>query len=280
MKSEFVLKVAVLDLYNGVENQGMRCIREILEKDDSRYGNVQIKYDVFDVRGKSQIPGLEYDLYISSGGPGSPYDGEGQDWEPKYFAWMDAVWNYNLSAERKKFVLMICHSFQLMARHFELAEVVKRKSDSFGIMPVHLTEAGINDPIFAHFPETFYGADFREWQVLQPNTTNLHSLGAKILAIEKERPHVPLERAVMAVRVSPEIVGTQFHPEADPEGMLHHFTHDQQKEKITRKHGEQKFNQTVKRLKHPHYLLPTYLNFIPNFLRIAMDSIFEVEKVG
>jgi homoserine O-succinyltransferase len=276
MKSDILLKVAVLDLYNGVQNQGMRCIKDLLEKKDPRYDHVDIQYDVYDVRGKSEIPNLDYDLYISSGGPGSPFDGIDQDWEPKYFAWMDAVWNYNLSSSRKKYVLMICHSFQLMARHFDLAEVVKRKSDSFGIMPVHLTEDGKKDPLFSHFPEKFYGADFREWQVLQPKTTNLRSLGASILAIEKERPHVPLERAVMAVRVSPEIIGTQFHPEADPEGMFHHFANETQKEKITSKHGLKKFNQTLIRLKDPNYLLPTYNNFIPNFLRLAVESIFEI----
>lgn len=279
MKSDFILKVAVLDLYNGVANQGMRCIREILEKKDPRYAQMDIQYDVFDVRGKSEIPGLDYDLYISSGGPGSPFDGIDQDWEPKYFTWMDDVWNHNLTHQRKKYVLMICHSFQLMARHFDLAEVVKRKSDSFGIMPVHLTKEGIADPLFSQFPETFYGADFREWQVLQPKTTNLRSLGASILAIEKERPHVPLERAVMAVRVSPEIVGTQFHPEADPEGMFHHFSNDVQKEKIMSKHGLKKFDQTVTRLKDPNYLLPTYNNFIPNFIRLAIESIYETEHV-
>jgi hypothetical protein len=44
-------------------------------------------------------------------------------------------------------------------------------------------------------------------------------MGGSVLAIEKERPHVPLERAIMAVRFNDAMIGTQFHPEADPTGM-------------------------------------------------------------
>jgi GMP synthase-like glutamine amidotransferase len=48
-------------------------------------------------------------------------------------------------------------------------------------------------------------------------------LGVTILRLEKERPHVNLERAIMAIRFSKEVFGTQFHPEADGEGMLRYL---------------------------------------------------------
>ena len=66
--------------------------------------------------------------------------------------------------------------------------------------------------------------DSREWQLVQPNRKVFKKLGAKILSLEKIRTHVELERAIMAIRFSPEMVGTQFHPEADPEGMKKHFS--------------------------------------------------------
>ncbi len=65
-------KVAVLDLYDNTPNQGMRCIHDILGTFRSR-----IEWDVFDVRGKAAIPDLSYDIFISTGGPGSPYEGDG-----------------------------------------------------------------------------------------------------------------------------------------------------------------------------------------------------------
>ncbi|MEI9933338.1 MAG: hypothetical protein WDM71_00415 [Ferruginibacter sp.] len=39
------------------------------------------------------------------------------------------------------------------------------------------------------------------------------------MAIEKERPHVALPRAIMAVRFNDYMIGFQFHPEADAVGM-------------------------------------------------------------
>lgn len=277
--SNKVFKVAVLDLNNGVENQGIRCIKGILTEFSGKYHDYQIDYLLFDVRQFNQVPDLQFDAYISSGGPGSPFDGVGSKWEEKFFNWMDDIWTYNQSSEQKKHVLMICHSFQLMCRHFDLAEVVKRKSDSFGILPVHPTAKGKNDVLFSKLADPFYAADFREWQVLQPKTTNIKALGASILAIEKERPHVPLERAVMAMRVSDEIIGTQFHPEADPEGMLYHFSKEQTREKILDRHGIEKFDQLIDRLKDPNFLTATYDSFIPTFLKNAIEQKELIEIV-
>jgi len=54
-------------------NQGMRCIRDILTQYGSAH-NLHLVWDEFEVRVKKQVPDLSYDLYISSGGPGSPLD--------------------------------------------------------------------------------------------------------------------------------------------------------------------------------------------------------------
>jgi homoserine O-succinyltransferase/O-acetyltransferase len=261
------VRVALLNLYQGQPNQGIRCIRELLS-------GAGLSFDEFDVRGPAQhVPDLSYDIYISSGGPGSPFDGVDQPWEAEYFQLLDSVWSHNLNSDDKKFFLAICHSFQLMCIHFDLADVVPRKSGSFGILPVHHTEAGLADPLLGLLPDPFYGADFREWQVTQPRHDSIQSLGATLLAIEKDRPHVPLERAVMAMRISPEILGTQFHPEADPEGMLAHFSKPEQKDVILEKHGDQKYADILHRLSDPDYLWKTHNTFIPAFLANAVQVI-------
>lgn len=82
----------------------------------------------FDVRLKHEVPGLDFDIYISSGGPGSPLESEGSNWEKKYFGWLKAVeeFNYNeANVVKKKF--FICHSFQLVCRHYHIGQVTKRK---------------------------------------------------------------------------------------------------------------------------------------------------------
>ena len=51
------LKVAILDMYKGEPNQGMRNIREILERYAEETG-IEIEKKIYDVRTKSDIPGI------------------------------------------------------------------------------------------------------------------------------------------------------------------------------------------------------------------------------
>ena len=268
------LRVALIDLYNGEPNQGMRAMRELLTRADRRISGVPVNYEVFETRLHGDTPGLDFDVYLSSGGPGSPFDGEGTAWEAAYFGWLDKVWSHNTSASapQKKHVLCICHSFQMMVRHFELARITERKSPSFGIFPVHKTEAGSNEELFRGLPNPFYAADFRHWQVVEPRESQFEALDAGILALEKARPHVPLERAVMAIRLSPEVVGVQFHPEADPPGMRVHFYDPTRRHAIVSQHGEAKFYRIVHRLEDPTYLSRTHYTVIPRFLRAAVRA--------
>ena len=270
------IRVAILDLNNGHPNQGMRCLREILEAHDGRLGGASILWDEFDVRGRGHVPGLDYDVYLSSGGPGSPFDGEGTAWEATYFRWIDGVLAHNAGAEgSKKHVFFVCHSFELLLRHLGLARLELRRSESFGIFPVHPTEAGTRDVIFGGLGDPFYGADFRSWQAVEPDAARLAELGASVLAIEKDRPHVGLERALMAMRVTPELVGTQFHPEADPDGMLLHFREENRRATIVERHGEEKYAEILHHIMGPSFLERTHDCVLPNFLRDAACRLRE-----
>jgi GMP synthase-like glutamine amidotransferase len=274
MKKNHFLKVAILDLYDNLPNEGMRCIKEIVKQHDKKVNGHSLTWDVFETRYKGEIPGLEYDVYISSGGPGSPFDGEGKAWEKKYFAWWEAVWRHNQNhPSQKKYVFAICHSFQMMCRFFELARVTARGSKSFGIMPVHKTPAGKRERFYDGLPDPFYAADFRDWQVVQPNHRVLKELGAEILSLEKIRPHIPLERSIMAIRVSPEIVGVQYHPEADPEAMRVHALKPERKQDIVAKYGMKKYDELMQRLDNPDYLWRTRNTIIPNFLIDAIQNL-------
>ena len=127
----------------------------------------------------------------------------------------------------------------MMCRFFEVADVVERRSESFGIFPVHLTDAGQNDTLFKNLDDPFYAADFRHWQVVEPDPRAMADLDAEVLALEKIRPHVPLEQATMAMRLSPELVGVQFHPEAHPPGMRRKFLEPERMQYVVEHHGEE-----------------------------------------
>jgi len=266
-------KVAILDMYNNAPNEGMRCIRQLLRRSE-QINQVQFSIDTFNVRANNEVPGLEYDIYISSGGPGSPLQSD-EPWEPLYFGFIDALFAYNKKAGSKKHLLLICHSFQLVSRHFGLGEVSKRKSTSFGVLPVHLTEAGHQDPVLSQLPEPFYAVDSRDYQLTGMQPERLAELGIEVLCLEKERPHIPLARAVMALRFSPEIIGTQFHPEADGEGMLRYMLTDERKSQVIAAYGEDKYHEMVHLLASPDTIEVTERIIVPTFLQRALATLRE-----
>lgn len=266
------LKIAILDMNNDVPNQGLRCIKAHVEKfllDDGGKNS----YNVFNVRGKNEIPEIaDFDIFISSGGPGSPLS-EGKSWEQGFYNFLDGVWEHNIKSEQKKYLFLICHSYLIACLHWQLATVNKRKSYSFGVMPVHKTDAGKAEELFRPLPNPFYVVDSRAWQVVQPKRKKLETIGARILNLEKKRPHIPLERAVMTIRFSKEIFGTQYHPEADAEGMRYYFQQEEKRQQIIEEYGETKYQDIIDHLDDKDKIMLTQEVIIPGFLRDAADAI-------
>ncbi len=271
MYSQKSVRVAILDLYEGQANQGMRCIRELLNE-YVRSHDLHLELDEFEVRLGKNVPDLSYDIYISSGGPGSPLDSEGSEWESVYFGWLSAVQHFNSTAPSpvRKQVLFICHSFQLVCRHLAIAHVTNRKSTAFGVFPIHMLEDAQQEPLFASLNDPFYAVDSRSYQVIQPDRQRIAEMGGHVLAIEKERPHVPLERAIMAIRFNEYMIGTQFHPEADAAGMSMYLQREDRKHTVIAEHGEEKWKSMIVQLDDPDKIRWTYSHVIANFLDYAM----------
>jgi len=270
------LRAAIIDLYNNEANEGMRCIKEILLASNQLQNEAEVSYDAYETRYIGDIPDLSYDIFISSGGPGSPFEGEGTLWEKSYFDLLDDIWNHNQKNDRKKYVFFICHSFQIMARYFNFAEVNKRHKKSFGVFPFGLTEEGKNDKVFSGLSNPFYAADFRQWQVINPNTDILNQLGAKILSIEIKEQNPDGDLALMSVRVSDEFFGTQFHPEADPESMMYHFKQDERKQHIVSEYGEAKYFEMIEQLEKPEFIKLTRKTVLPSFLLNAINELTKI----
>lgn len=266
------IRLAILDMYMGVANEGMRCIRQLIRRAEADNG-VHFAIETFDVRGQNLLPCLaDFDVFISSGGPGSPLAST-EAWEMPYFRFIDELFAHNQSRGPKKHLLLICHSFQLVSRHLGLGKLSKRKSTSFGVMPVHLTQAGCADPVLYALPEPFFAVDSRDYQLTHPDLDQLAVLGAEILCLEKKRPHVALTRAVMAIRFSPEVLGTQFHPEADSEGMLRYMRTDERKQQVITAYGEDKYDGMVRLLADPTAIGLTEGIVVPTFLRLAVAQL-------
>jgi homoserine O-succinyltransferase/O-acetyltransferase len=261
-------KLAIIDLNAGIPNQGMRCISAIANEFADRFD-----IDTFDLRVKGEIPSMEYDLFIFSGGPGNPLEGDGI-WDKKFYNLIQEVWDYNkFGNEGKKFMFFICHSFQMACNYFQLGTITKRKSTSFGVLPVHKTRDGALDKILGPMPDPFYVIESRDWQLVQPNLQVFKDKGAQILALEKIRTHTDFERAIMAVKFSEEIIGTQFHPEADPQGMKVHFLKQENRDKVINNFSVEKYDQMMNLIDDEDKISLTHKTILPKFIERALKVL-------
>ena len=89
------LKIAILDMYNNVAGEGMRCIINLVNEFQERE-QISVETTIFNVRANNEIPDLSFDIFISTGGPGSPLPSE-DAWENPYFDFVDSVFAHNNS---------------------------------------------------------------------------------------------------------------------------------------------------------------------------------------
>lgn len=271
-KERDVLRIAIIDLYNGEPNEGIRCIKDLI-RDFAHETDQEIISETFAIRSELDVPDLSFDIYISSGGPGSPLETKGMPWDTKYFELIDSIeaWN-KLEQTQKKYVFFICHSFQMICRHYDFAEISLRQPSSYGIFPVDLLQKGHEEAIFEHLPDPFYIADFRLYQVIRPNLELVKKRGYSILAQEFEPAVGTQDKAITAVRFSEYFIGTQFHPEADPAGMLVHFR-GAKKQPILDNVGKIAYDNMLNHLEDPDKIARTRNTVIPNFLRLASSQL-------
>jgi len=267
------MKVAVLDMYDQTENLGLQSILDILATFD------ELEVEVFEVRSRHQLPDLEFNLYIFSGGPGDPREVE-PEWSQPFYQLIDNLWEYNKHQKNKKYLFFICHSFQMACHHFGIGKISKRREASMGIFPVIKTPLAQFDFLFQYLPNPFYAADFRSYQVIEADHEQITSIGAEILAIERERRKPEYPRAIMAVRFSPEIYGTQFHPEAYHEGMINYFSKDEKRKEIAEIYGAYMVEAMQFYLRDPIKLPLTFERVLPGFITHAFASINELAQVN
>ncbi len=267
------IKVAVIDMNNGATNHGVKAIINILVQYQVDTG-VVFEIAIYDLRQHLELPGVNHDIYIASGGPGSPFEGKGMEWEDNFFKLIDEIENYNRSTRNaKKYGFLICHSFQMACRKYGLGKVTQRKSPSFGIFPITMTQEGTKDPVFKGLPNPFYAVDSRDWQVLVGDGSDFKEHEAAIAAIEKHRPHVDLERCIMSIRFSKELIGTQFHPEAGPEGMKGYMLQEDKRADLIKEHGEEKYLDMINSMDDPNRISLTQKLILPNFLNEAIQQL-------
>jgi GMP synthase-like glutamine amidotransferase len=272
------LRIAVLDMNDGYKNQGIRCISEILAEsigswNTSHERKTPAMVEYFRVRDKGEVPEHTFDIYVSSGGPGSPFDGEGEKWEHDFFNLLDSVIEHNLHRERKTYFFAICHSLQILSRKLRLAEVVPAPRPVYGIMPVYPTPDGMQSYLLEDFADRFFAFERRNYQVVDPDESALAAVGGQVLAIESRNGL--RGKAIMALSIGNEFQATQFHPEADRDSVLRNFLDPEKRGDILELNGEELYNKMLNSLRSEDRVKRTRALVLPKFLARAYQHLLQ-----
>lgn len=265
------LRLCLIDMNNGHENQAMRCLRLIATQfhAHARRWNPGLELEIVHVspRDKREAPPVDCDLYLSSGGPGSPYEHDGDRWVTDYSRFLDGIVDETIGrGPSARAVFAVCYSFEMIVRHFKVAEMAPRQSRKFGVMPVYTTAAGREHPLLAPFGERLFAFEHRNWEAIGLDESTLGKLGGKLLARESREGRDDKGQAVLALDCAPGIECVQFHPEADRAGVVAWVARPDQAKAFREAYGDETYERMLKTLDDPSRLARTFALLIPGWL--------------
>jgi GMP synthase-like glutamine amidotransferase len=265
------LRVALVDMNNGVENQAMRCLRLIATRFHAHVqsSNPTLELEIVHVspRDKTEAPPDDCHLYLSSGGPGSPYDGDGQPWTTDFFRFLDGIVEDNIEKGPSARALFgVCYSYEMIVRHFKLATMAPRASRKFGVMPIYTTSHGQTHPLLEPFGDRLFAFEHRNWEAIDLDESQLKRLGGQVLALESREGQEDKGRAILGLDAAPGVETVQFHPEADRGGVVAWVSRPDQAAAFREAYGDETYERMLKTLDDPNRLARTFAILIPGWM--------------
>ena len=271
------LRLCLVDMNEGHANQAMRCLRGIVDNffQSVASQNPTLACELVEVspRDTGNLIPRDCDLYIGSGGPGSPYDGDGTAWAADFGQVCDTIMESTVrGGPDQKSMFAICYSFELLVKHYALAYIGARAERKFGVMPIYTTPDGQGHPLLSSFGDRLFAWEHRNWEAIDLDEARLRSLGGVLLARES-RDGVSKGRALLALSVGSGIDGVQFHPEADRAGVMNWVSRPDQSAAFKAVYGETTYQAMLRTLDDPRRLARTYALVIPGWLTRKFNEL-------
>ena len=273
------VKICLVDMNNGYANQSTRCFKRIVDAFTARIHelnpNLPVLFSHVQPRNKGELPELDTDIVLSSGGPGSPFDGWEDAWSVGYRKYLDYIIEQNaLSPEDSPKLFAVCYSFELACEHLGVAKMkLRRDGTKFGIMPAYITTLGQQMPYLFPFGDRIFAFENRDWEAVDFDEGRLRELGGTLLARESRPGLHDKGEAVVAINFSPGITGTQFHPEADRRGVLTWVNNPEQAARFKKVYGELTYDRMVKTVENPRRVARTFSLLIPTWLTLQFNRL-------
>ena len=272
------LRLCLVDMNNGVANEATRCFRRIFnaftQKVKAANPGLETTLRHVQPRNLGELPDRDVDLVLSSGGPGSPFDGYEDAWCSGYRAFLDLVVERTQSDPlRAPAAFVVCHSFELAVLHFGVATMRARTTKKFGLMPAYLTQEGEDHVVFEDFEDRLFAFEHRNWEAVELDVKKLAGLQGEVLARESRPGRTDKGEGVLALQFAPGVVGTQFHPEADRAGVVAWIAKPEMAKAFKEAYGDELYNRMIKSLSDPDRLAKTFALLIPGWLVRRFNEI-------
>lgn len=273
------VKICLIDMNNGVANQSTRCFRRIVDAFKGRIREMNprltVHFEHLQPRNLGELPDLDTDIILSSGGPGSPFDGWNEPWGTGYRALLDHIIEQNrVSPADSPKLFAVCYSFELACEHLGVARMqLRRDGTKFGVMPAYITSLGQQMPYLFPFADRLFAFENRDWEAVDLDEARLRELGGTLLARESRPGLSDKGEALVAFHFAPGITGTQFHPEADRQGVLTWVQNPEQAARFKKVYGELTYDRMVKTLDNPKRVARTFAMLIPTWLTLQFNRL-------
>ena len=263
---------------NGVPNEATRCFRRLFDGFSARVRAVNPGLDIafqhVQPRNLSELPDRKADLVLSSGGPGSPFEGYGDPWCTGYRNFLDHVVEARLQHPAPgPAVFVVCHSFEITVTHFAVASMVPREELKFAIFPAYITPEGQRTDFLSPFRDRLFTWEHRRWQAVGLETRQLAALGGAVLSTESRPGRRDKGRSLLGFRFAPGVEGTQFHPEADRGGVMAWINRPEHAASLKDVYGNSLYERMMKTLKDPTRLARTFALLIPSWLTARFNEL-------
>lgn len=273
------LRICLVDMNNGVANQATRCFRRLndafAKRVRERNPDLEVSFRHVQPRNLAELPSDDVDIVLSSGGPGSPHDGFDDAWCVGYRRFLDHAVERNMKdSARAPKLFLVCHSFEIAILHFAVAEMQKRSTTKFGVMPAYITDAGQKTDYVSPFGYRLFTWEHRNWEAVNPDMKRIAELGGQIVSKEShQKAVVNRGDAILGMRFAPGVDGVQFHPEADKAGVLAWIENPEHAATVESAYGPALYAKMVKSLANPTRLARTFALMIPGWLTLRFNEL-------
>ena len=279
------LRLSLVDMNNGVPNEAIRCFRRLFGGFTARVRaanpGLSVQLEHVQPRNLGELPSLDVDLMLSTGGPGSPHEGWDERWCTGYRHRLDRLMDRVARRQNDDgpAAFLVCHSFEIAVEHFRFATMTPRKTRKFAIFPAYLTPEGRRTDFLRPFGDRLFVWEHRRWQAVDLDRARLEAQGGALLAFESRPGRTDKGEALLGFRFGPGLEGTQFHPEADRPGVMAWIERPEHAEALQDAYGHSLYARMMKTLADPTRLARTYALLIPGWLTERFNRLARAREL-